>query len=193
MNHGRTINKLGIKTAHRRALLANLASSLILHKRINTTLAKGRELRKYVEPLITKSKDDTTHSRRVVFSYLGDKVAVAELFREIAKKVAERPGGYTRIFKTGARKGDRAETCLIELVDFNENYSELKAKDEKKAKTTRRGRVATKKKADTQDEVVNDQLTTNNEHLNSEAEVKAKKKLAKTKEKPEATDTTTVE
>lgn len=146
MRHGRKNNQLGRESSHRKAMMSNLASSLILSKKINTTLAKGKELRKYIEPLITKSKNDTTHSRRVVFSYLGNKNAVAELFREIAKKVSERPGGYTRILKTGFRKGDNAETCLVELVDYNENYLPKKEKEEKKVKTTRRGKSTVKKK-----------------------------------------------
>ena len=148
MRHGDKINNLGRKSQHRKAMLANMASSLILHKRINTTLDKAKALRTYVEPLITKSKSDNTHSRRVVFSYLGDKNAVAELFREVAAKVGERPGGYTRILRTGFRKGDNAEMCFIELVDFNEAM--LSASDDKKAKTTRRSRRSggAKKKAD---------------------------------------------
>ena len=123
MRHNKKINHLGRQAAHRKALLANLANSLIRHKRINTTVAKAKALRMYVEPLITKSKLDTTHSRRVVFSYLKDKQAVAELFREIAPKIADRPGGYCRILKTGFRLGDAAEMCFIELVDFNETYT----------------------------------------------------------------------
>ena len=119
MRHNKKINHLGRQAAHRKALLSNLASSLILHKRIETTVAKAKALRMYVEPLITKSKQDTTHSRRVVFSYLKSKEAVAELFREVAPKIADRPGGYCRILKTGFRLGDAAEMCLIELVDFN--------------------------------------------------------------------------
>ena len=122
MRHGKKFNHLGRKKAHRAALLSNMACSLIEHKRINTTVAKAKALRVYVEPLITKSKDDSTHSRRTVFSYLKDKYAVSELFREVAPKVAERPGGYTRIIKTGFRQGDAAEMCMIELVDFNEIY-----------------------------------------------------------------------
>lgn len=138
MRNQNKINQLSRKTGHRRALLANLASALIEHKQITTTLAKGKALRRYVEPLITKSKSDTTHSRRTVFSYLQNKESVTELFREVAPKVAERPGGYTRIIKTGFRAGDSAEMCLIELVDFNEIYvTEGKAA---KAKTTRRSR-----------------------------------------------------
>lgn len=138
MRHGKKVNHLGRKSAHRKAMLSNMAASLIRHKRINTTLAKAKELRKYVEPLINKSKDDSTHSRRTVFSYLRDKEAVAELFRDVAPKIAARPGGYTRIIKLGNRLGDNADMCLIELVDFNEIYTSGKA--EKKAKTTRRSR-----------------------------------------------------
>jgi large subunit ribosomal protein L17 len=137
MRHGDKINNLGRKSAHRKAMLSNMACSLILHKRINTTLAKAKALRTYVEPLITKSKDDSTHSRRTVFAYLGNKEAVSMLFKDIAVKVADRPGGYTRILKTGARAGDNADMCFIELVDFNENM--LAAKAPAKAKTSRRG------------------------------------------------------
>lgn len=140
MRHNKAVNHLGRKSGHRKALLANLASSLILHKRINTTVAKAKALRSYVEPLITKSKEDTTHSRRVVFSYLKDKNAVAELFRTIAPKIAERPGGYTRVLHTGFRRGDAAEMALIELVDFNEAALASAAKTEAK-KTTRRSRA----------------------------------------------------
>lgn len=135
MRHGKKFNHLGRTAAHRRAMLANMASSLIEHKRINTTLAKAKALKQYVEPLITKSKNDTTHSRRVVFSYLQNKQAVSELFREVADKVGDRPGGYTRIIKTGNRLGDNAEMCMIELVDFNEIYTS--ENDSKKAKTRR--------------------------------------------------------
>ena len=118
MRHNKKINHLGRKSAHRKAMLANMASSLIVHKRITTTVAKAKALRMYVEPLITKAKDDTTHSRRVVFSYLQDKHAVSELFREVAGKIADRPGGYTRILKLGARQGDGAELALIELTEL---------------------------------------------------------------------------
>jgi len=136
MRHRKKFNALGRKTQHRNLMLANMACSLIQHKRITTTVAKAKALRIYVEPLITKSKDDTTHSRRVVFSYLRNKEAVSELFREVSPKVGERPGGYTRILKTGSRQGDQAEMCMIELVDFNELYTtERKAKK----KTRRRG------------------------------------------------------
>jgi len=120
MRHNKKFNHLGRKSAHRKAMLANMANSLIEHKRITTTVAKAKALRMYVEPLITKAKDDTTHSRRVVFSYLQNKEAVSELFRDVAAKVADRPGGYTRILKTGNRIGDNAEMCIIELVDYNE-------------------------------------------------------------------------
>jgi large subunit ribosomal protein L17 len=143
MRHGKKFNHLGRTTPHRKAMLANMASSLILHKRINTTLAKAKALRVYVEPLITKSKDDSTHSRRTVFSYLQDKEAVAELFREVAVKIASRPGGYTRILKTGNRLGDNADMCMMELVDYNENL--LGTKEAPKAKTTRRKKAAPKK------------------------------------------------
>ncbi len=120
MRHNKAINHLGRKSGHRKALLANMATSLILHKRIQTTVAKAKALKMYVEPLITKSKEDTTHSRRVVFSYLKNKEAVTELFRTIAPKIADRPGGYTRVLKTGFRQGDGADMALIEFVDFNE-------------------------------------------------------------------------
>ena len=120
MRHNKAINHLGRKSGHRKALLANMATSLILHKRIQTTVAKAKALKMYVEPLITKSKEDSTHSRRVVFSYLKNKEAVTELFRTVAPKIADRPGGYTRVLKTGFRQGDGADMALIELVDFNE-------------------------------------------------------------------------
>ena len=120
MRHNKAINHLGRKSGHRKAMLANMATSLILHKRIQTTVAKAKALKMYVEPLITKSKEDTTHSRRMVFSYLKNKEAVTELFRTIAPKIADRPGGYTRVLKTGFRQGDGADMALIELVDFNE-------------------------------------------------------------------------
>ena len=134
MRHNKKFNHLGRTAAHRDAMLANMAISLIMHKRINTTLAKAKALRKYVEPLINRSKQDTTANRRLVFSHLQNKYAVTELFQVISEKVAERPGGYTRIIKTGFRQGDAAATCFIELVDFDENM----AKTQKKAKRTRR-------------------------------------------------------
>jgi len=163
MRHGKRFNHLSRTSAHRKAMLANMASSLIIHKRIKTTVAKAKALRTYIEPLITKSKTDSTHSRRVVFSYLNDKEAVTELFREISVKIADRPGGYTRIIKIGARMGDNAEMALIELVDYNENLLDAKAKGPKK---TRRRRGGAKKEAgeaigaeqavETTDEVVED-------------------------------------
>ncbi|WP_436515323.1 50S ribosomal protein L17 [Ekhidna sp. To15] len=137
MRHGKKFNHLGRKTAHRSAMLSNMASSLIMHKRINTTVAKAKALKKYIEPILTKSKTDDTNSRRVVFSYLQDKESVTELFNTVAEKIASRPGGYTRIIKTGARLGDNAEMCMMELVDFNE----LLLGDESAAKAkTRRSR-----------------------------------------------------
>ena len=137
MRHNKAINHLGRKSGHRKALLANMATSLILHKRIQTTVAKAKALKMYVEPLITKSKEDTTHSRRVVFSYLKNKEAVTELFRTVAPKIADRPGGYTRVLKTGFRQGDGADMALIELVDFNEAALASTVKKAAK-KTTRR-------------------------------------------------------
>jgi large subunit ribosomal protein L17 len=138
MRHNKKINHLGRTNTHREAMLSNMASSLIKHKRIFTTTAKAKALRKYVEPLITKCKDDSTHSRRVVFSSLQDKYAVTELFQEVSKKIGDRPGGYTRIIKTGNRLGDNAAMCFIELVDYNENM--LKENVAKKAAKTRRSR-----------------------------------------------------
>lgn len=151
MRHGKKFNHLGRTDSHRKAMLANMATSLVKHKRVTTTLAKAKALRKYVEPLITKSKNDTTHSRRVVFSYLKDKEAVTILFREISEKVASRPGGYTRIIKLENRLGDNAEMAFIELVDYNEVYGKT-AKTEKK--TTRRRGGAKKKAAAATEEVV---------------------------------------
>lgn len=139
MRHNKAINHLGRKSGHRKALLANMATSLILHKRITTTVAKAKALKMYVEPLVTKSKEDTTHSRRVVFSYLKDKAAVSELFRTIAPKIADRPGGYLRILHVGFRQGDAAEMALIEFVDFNEAALASAPKEAKKA--TRRSRA----------------------------------------------------
>ena len=136
MRHNKAINHLGRKSGHRKALLANMADSLILNKRIQTTVAKAKALKTYVEPLITKSKDDSTHSRRVVFSYLKSKEAVSELFRTVAPKIADRPGGYTRVLKTGFRQGDGADMALIELVDFNE--AALASAPKAAKKTTRR-------------------------------------------------------
>lgn len=143
MRHGRKLNHLGRQASHRKAMMANMACSLIEHKRIQTTLAKAKALKLYIEPLLTKSKTDSTHSRRTIFAYLKSKEAVSELFREVAPKVADRPGGYTRIIKTGARFGDAAEMCFIELVDFNE----LMLRESAAKKTTRRSRRGGAKKA----------------------------------------------
>ena len=136
MRHNKKFNHLGRTASHRKAMLSNMAISLIMHKRITTTVAKAKALKKYVEPLVTRSKDDTTNSRRVVFSYLQNKFAVTELFKTVAPKVGDRPGGYTRIIKLGSRQGDAADVCFIELVDFDENM----AKAPKAAKKTRRSR-----------------------------------------------------
>jgi large subunit ribosomal protein L17 len=144
MRHKKSVNHLGRKSAHRKSMMANMASSLIVHKRIETTTAKAKALKRYIEPLITRSKDDSTHSRRIVFSYLQDKEAVTELFREVSAKVGDRPGGYTRIIKLGSRQGDNADMCLIELVDYNENLLAEKASAKKAAGRRRRG---SKKKA----------------------------------------------
>lgn len=146
MRHGKKINHLSRQAPHRKAMLANMACSLIQHKRVSTTVAKAKALQKYIEPIITKSKTDSTHSRRVVFSYLKSKEAVTELFREVSTKVMERPGGYTRILKTGFRLGDNAQMCFIELVDYNENM--LKDGGAKKS-SSRRRRGGAKKAAET--------------------------------------------
>ncbi|MDR0659440.1 MAG: 50S ribosomal protein L17 [Prevotellaceae bacterium] len=144
MRHNNKNNHLGRQAGHRKAMLANMASSLIMHKRIETTLARAKVLRTYVEPLITKSKDDTTHSRRMVFSHLKDKYAVTELFRNVAPKIADRPGGYTRILKIGFRQGDAAEMAMMELVDFNEAMLASATPKKEVKKTTRRSRAAKK-------------------------------------------------
>jgi large subunit ribosomal protein L17 len=149
MNHGNKINNLGRKKAHREALLSNLTCQLIMHKRIVTTLAKAKALRVYAEPLITKAKKNETHQRRVVFSYLQDKVAVTELFSTVSEKIGGRPGGYTRIIKLGIRPGDNAEMAMIELVDFNEIYGKGKVEKKEGAKRTRRAGSAKKKAAET--------------------------------------------
>lgn len=147
MRHGKTNNHLGRTSSHRKAMLSNMASSLIIHKRITTTQAKAKELRKYIEPMITKAKDDSTHSRRTVFSYLKSKDAVKELFGPVAQKVGDRPGGYTRILKMMNRKGDNAEMSIIELVDFNEAMlAEKSSKTAAKKSTTRRSRKPAAKK-----------------------------------------------
>lgn len=148
MRHNKKINHLGRTNTHRNAMLSNMACSLIKHKRIFTTVAKAKALRKFVEPLITKSKEDTTHSRRVVFSNLQDKYAVTELFKEVSQKIGDRPGGYTRILKTGNRLGDNVAMCFIELVDYNENM--LKTATAKKATKTRRSRKKSTAAAETE-------------------------------------------
>jgi len=141
MRHNKKFNHLSRKSAHRKAMLSNMAASLIQHKRIATTTAKAKALKLYIEPLLTKAKEDTTHNRRTVFSYLQNKEAVTELFKEVSQKIADRPGGYTRILRTGFRLGDAAEMCIIELVDYNENMQ--KEKEVKKATRTRRSKKAT--------------------------------------------------
>jgi len=161
MRHNKSFNHLGRKTAHRGAMLANMATSLILHKRINTTVAKAKALKVYVEPLITKSKVDSTHSRRVVFSYLQNKDSVSELFRDVAVKVAGRPGGYTRILKTGLRIGDNAEMCIIELVDYNDNYTQVKESEKKSATRRKRGAKKASEKtvvADSKDSIAKEEV-----------------------------------
>lgn len=173
MRHGKKVNHLGRTSSHRKALMANMACSLIEHKRINTTLAKARELRKYIEPLITKGKKDETHSRRMVFSYLQNKDAVKALFGEIATKVGDRPGGYTRIIKLGNRLGDAAEMCMIELVDFNTIYSANGKAEAAAAKKPRTRRAGKKKAEDAVEGPVAEQAV--------EAEVKAEEKAAEPK------------
>jgi len=167
MRHGKKFNHLSRTASHRKAMLSNMASSLIEHKRITTTVAKAKALRKYVEPLITRAKDDTTHSRRIVFSYLQDKESVTTLFNEVAEKVASRPGGYTRIIKTGNRLGDNADMCIIELVDFNELL--LGADEKASAKKSRRRRGGKKKTEETP--AVEAQTVVEEEVPVSEAEV----------------------
>ncbi|MDB4206716.1 50S ribosomal protein L17 [Flavobacteriaceae bacterium] len=142
MRHGKKINHLGRKTAHRKSMLANMACSLIEHKRINTTVAKAKALKQFVEPLITKSKDDTTHNRRIVFSRLRQKESITELFGDVAAKVGDRPGGYTRIIKLGNRLGDNADMAMIELVDFNEIYNADKQPKKKATRRSRKGSAA---------------------------------------------------
>lgn len=173
MRHGKKIKKLSRTSSHRKAMMANMANSLILHKRITTTLPKAKALRTYVEPLITKSKNDTTHSRRVVFSYLKNKETVSILFREISQKIADRPGGYTRVIKLDNRQGDNAEMAFIELVDYNEVYS---ASGETKKKSTRRSRRRGGKKKSTEQQNVSEE--TENVDKSSEAETKVEEKTA---------------
>lgn len=182
MRHGKKFNHLGRKTAHRKAMLSNMASSLIEHKRINTTVAKARELRKYIEPLITKSKDDTTHSRRIVFGYLKNKYAVTELFRDVAVKVADRPGGYTRIIKTGQRLGDSAEMCMIELVDYNELYNNGKEAKKGRSRRTKKKSTDTTVVAPVATEVVEEVVTA------VEAETEAPEATVEETETPQAAE-----
>lgn len=186
MRHGRKINHLSRTSAHRAALLSNMACSLIEHKRINTTLAKAKALRVYIEPLITKCKTDSTHSRRTVFSYLKNKEAVTELFREIAPKVADRPGGYVRIIRTGYRPGDNSETALIELVDFNTIYGKEAGKAAGGAKKrTRRG--AAKKKEGAEGAAEGTEATAGAEAPKAKAPRKKAAPKAEGEEKPKAT------
>ncbi|TAL61329.1 MAG: 50S ribosomal protein L17 [Bacteroidetes bacterium] len=159
MRHGKKINHLSRKSQHRHATLSNMAASLIFHKRINTTLAKAKALKKYFEPIISRSKSDTTHSRRMVFRYLQNKDAVITLFRDIAPKVGERNGGYTRILKTGFRLGDNANTCFIELVDFNENMLAAKTTGAAPSRKTRRSRGGKKKEASSSDKTSEENAT----------------------------------
>ena len=186
MRHGKKFNHLGRKTAHRKAMLSNMACSLIEHKRIKTTVAKAKALRKFVEPLITKSKTDTTHSRRIVFSHLRQKEDVTELFGDVASKVATRDGGYTRILKTGNRLGDNAEMCFIELVDFNSTYTTDKPK--KKAKSTRRSGSAKKAAEETTTPAVEDATVV--EETTNEVAAKSEIEEVVAEESVKATETT---
>ena len=186
MRHGKKFNKLGRQKPHREAMLSNMSSSLILYKRINTTVTKAKALRKYVEPLLTRSKVDSTHSRRMVFSYLHNKFAVAELFREVAPKIAERPGGYTRIIKLDNRPGDNAEMCMMELVDFNLIYggdgSESTAK---KPKGTRRKSAGKKPSKSAEGETEATETTAKKKPAKKDAATEKPKKAKKEKDSPE--------
>jgi large subunit ribosomal protein L17 len=182
MRHGKSINHLSRKSAHRKALLANLASSLIMHKRIKTTTAKAKALRTFVEPIITRSKEDSTHSRRLAFSYLGNKVAVTELFREVSSKIGDRPGGYTRILKIDNRPGDNADMCIIELVDYNENL--LGEKETLKGKAGRKRR-ARKKPGETKETGESKVVTAEQEGSQDETKESAVEEVAE----PEAGET----
>ena len=185
MKHGKKVNHLGRKVAHRKSMLANMASSLIEHKRISTTVAKAKALKQFVEPLITKSKNDTTHNRRLAFSALRNKYAVAELFRAVAQKVGDRPGGYTRVIKMGNRLGDNASMAMIELVDFNEVYNNEKAAAKK---STRRSR--SKKKGDDAAPAATDQAAKDQsaENVAGETPLHAPKAKAKAKKTPKKED-----
>lgn len=179
MRHNKNFNHLGRQSAHRKAMLSNIASSLILHKRIETTVAKAKALKVFVEPLVTKSKEDTTHSRRIVFSYLKDKNAVSELFRVVAPKIGNRPGGYTRILRTGFRLGDGAEMCIIEFVDFNETYKAGAAVVSTEKPKTRRSRKSSAAKT----------AETEGASVAEGAEAAAKKPVAKKPATPKAPKT----
>ena len=183
MKHGKKVNHLGRKVAHRKSMLANMASSLIEHKRISTTVAKAKALKQFVEPLITKSKNDTTHNRRLAFSALRNKYAVAELFRAVAQKVGDRPGGYTRVIKMGNRLGDNASMAMIELVDFNEVYSNEKSAAKK---STRRSR--SRKKGDDAAPAATDQAAKDQSAENVAEETPAPAPKAKAKKTPKTED-----
>ncbi len=180
MRHGKKVNHLGRKSAHRHALLSNMASSLILNKRITTTVAKAKALRKYVEPLLTKAKDDSTHSRRTVFSYLQNKESLKTLFGEVASKIADRPGGYTRIIKLGdVRLGDNAEMCLIELVDYNTLYTKDGAVKKAKTRRSRRGGKKAGDEAETTEETTETEAAAPEAKKAPKAKTPAKKTAAK--------------
>jgi|SRR5690606_38084898 len=185
MRHGKKINHLGRTASHRAAMMSNMASSLIMHKRINTTLAKAKSLQRYIDPLITKSKTDDTNNRRVVFKYLQNKESVAELFREVGPKVADRPGGYTRIIKTGFRQGDSAEMAMIELVDFNELYTS--AKPEKKTRRSRRGGKKETDAAVAEAPEAKEEVVKAEETITEETPIE-EPKAETTEENPEATE-----
>jgi large subunit ribosomal protein L17 len=184
MRHKKSFNHLGRKAGHRRAMLANMACSLIEHKRIVTTVAKAKALRGYVEPMITRSKTDSTHSRRIVFKQLQSKDAVSELFRSVAPKVADRPGGYTRIIKTGFRQGDAAEMCLIELVDFNEVYGKEEKSSKPKTRRSRRGGGSNKSTQNKATEKAAESGSDQKDEKATEAKAESKKADDKKEEKP---------
>ncbi len=196
MRHGKRFNHLGRTAPHRKAMLSNMASSLILHKRISTTVAKAKALRKYVEPIITKSKDDTTHSRRTVFSYLQDKETVKVLFDDVAEKISSRPGGYTRIIKTGNRLGDNAEMCIIELVDYNEllladssasTKKKTRRRGGKKASGSDTGAVKAAEKVEAKAEVVEEAVEEKVEETKAEEKAATEEQVeAKAEETPKA-------
>lgn len=185
MRHGKKFNHLSRTASHRSAMLSNMASSLILHKRISTTVAKAKELRKYVEPLLTKSKEDTTHSRRMVFSYLNDKETVKTLFDEVAEKIAERPGGYTRIIKLGSRLGDNADMCIIELVDYNESLLKETTAKPKTRRSRRGGGTAKAEVKTTEAKVETETVETEKAEDKTAPEVKAEAADAEDTQKEE--------